>query len=104
MKSLEEFGLEKEFLKIPIFDFLIGNSDRHQNNWAIIKKDDDVRLSPLYDNGSSLCCYQNEENLQVCIEDTLKFNSIVNTKSKSMIRIDKYSKKKPTHLQVLQYI
>ncbi|AYD39289.1 protein kinase [Clostridium fermenticellae] len=104
MKSLQEFKLEKEFLKIPIFDFLIGNSDRHQNNWAIIKSDTGVKISPLYDNGSSLCCYENEENLQGCIKDTLKFKSIVDTKSKSMIRIDKYKKKKPTHLQVIQYI
>lgn len=104
MKSLEEFGLEKEFLKIPIFDFLIGNSDRHQNNWAIIKSNRGIKMCPLYDNGSSLCCYQNEEDLQGCINDEVRFNSIVNNKSRSMIRIDKYKKKKPPHLQVIQHI
>lgn len=104
MNSLKEFSLEKQFLKIPIFDFLIGNSDRHQNNWAIIKDITHTKLCPVYDNGSSLCCYETEEDLSLCLRDKMKFNALVDSKSKSMIRIDKYKKKKPTHLQVIEYI
>lgn len=42
-----------------LFDSLIGNSDRHQENWGVIcgkveKRGKDIRLSPLYDNGTSL--------------------------------------------------
>lgn len=42
-----------------LFDSLIGNSDRHQENWGVIcrkaeKRVKDIRLSPLYDNGTSL--------------------------------------------------
>jgi hypothetical protein len=44
-----------------LFDAMIGNTDRHQENWGIIftgKKiidgDDPIRISPLYDNGTSL--------------------------------------------------
>lgn len=38
------------------FDALIGNTDRHQENWGLIWNDDDgsVRLSPFFDNGTSL--------------------------------------------------
>ncbi|MFA9398048.1 MAG: hypothetical protein ACERKV_07270 [Clostridiaceae bacterium] len=34
----------------------------------------------------------------------MKFNSLVNSKSRSMIRIDEFQKKKPTHFEVIKYI
>lgn len=34
----------------------------------------------------------------------MKFNSLVDSKSKSMIRIDKMVSKRPTHNQMLEYI
>lgn len=41
------------------FDALIGNTDRHQNNWGYLMprsgtRTDPPRLSPLFDNGTSL--------------------------------------------------
>lgn len=33
---LEPLGLFNDFLPILVFDFLIGNTDRHQSNWALI--------------------------------------------------------------------
>ena len=35
-------------LNMLVFDFLIGNSDRHQNNWAVLKSGDNTDFSPLY--------------------------------------------------------
>ncbi len=37
-----------------LFDALIGNTDRHQDNWGLIFQSDGCRLSPLFDNGTSL--------------------------------------------------
>lgn len=45
---------------MSLYDALIGNTDRHQENWGFIFKYDvesnksSVRMSPLYDNGTSL--------------------------------------------------
>tara|TARA_R110002049_G_scaffold102595_1_gene248243 strand:- start:11035 stop:11955 length:921 start_codon:yes stop_codon:yes gene_type:complete len=40
---------------IALFDCLIGNTDRHQENWGVIFKPDNTSfLSPLFDNGTSL--------------------------------------------------
>lgn len=42
-----------------LFDALIGNTDRHQDNWGFLSWTDDAgnaveRLAPLFDNGTSL--------------------------------------------------
>lgn len=105
LKSLQEYSFQKEFLKIPIFDFLIGNTDRHQNNWAIIQAISNSRLSPIYDNGSSLCSYVDELQIDNYLgNDKVRFRSLVNSKSTSRIRLDKKTKKEPRQLEVLEYL
>lgn len=105
LNALEEFNLKNDFLKIVVFDFLIGNTDRHQSNWAIIDSAGEFKISPMYDNGSSLCCYIEESKLSSFLgKDKSRFNSLVDTKSKSRIRCDKYSKKEPTQLEILSHI
>ncbi len=104
-ESIESFLDFKEFLTIPLFDYLIGNTDRHQNNWAVISEEGKLYFSPLYDNSSSLCAYMNEKDLVACLgKDKVKWKSVVETKSRSIIRITSKDTKKPTHLEILQYI
>lgn len=88
LKSIKETELEESFLTIPIFDALIGNSDRHHSNWGIVrnKVTGDLRISPLYDNGSSLCCLIDEKDAPLFLKDKLRFESLIFGKSKSMIR------------------
>ena len=87
-----------KFYKIVIFDILIGNSDRHHSNWAILAKGrvyktpEDMldiffnyNMCPLYDNGSSFCAYEDNNNLEIFFKDKMKFEALVNTKSKSAI-------------------
>lgn len=88
-KSISNLIDFNDFLKIVIFDIIIGNSDRHHSNWGIkyILKDDKlyIGLCPLYDNGSSLCAYEDLENVKIFFKDKMKFEALVNTKSKSAI-------------------
>lgn len=97
------------WIEMMLFDFLIGNADRHQSNWALlmelVSKDPvsiQVRQCPLYDNGSSLCCYENES--QVENKDIRHFEALVDSKSRSIIRIDGSIKAKPKHKDVAQYL
>ena len=85
----------EKFYKVIIFDILIGNSDRHHSNWAIKPKSHPVdenntikittEICPLYDNGSSLCAYEDNSDLSIFFKDKMKFEALVNTKSKSAI-------------------
>ena len=103
--SLIEFGLQDKIFNVLLFDFLIGNADRHQSNWAILRKVSGVELCPLYDNGSSLCCYIRDEAINEYFgKDILKIKSLIDTKSKSIIRIYSDEKKQPTHKMVLEFI
>lgn len=87
-----------KFYKIVVFDILIGNSDRHHSNWAILAKGTvyptpenvldisfNYDICPLYDNGSSLCAYEDNNDLQIFFKDKMKFEALVNTKSKSAV-------------------
>lgn len=49
-------NLFDQFLKILIFDTLIGNTDRHQDNWGFIQdnKTNEMNLAPAFDNSTSL--------------------------------------------------
>lgn len=100
-----------KWIEMMLFDFIIGNTDRHQNNWAMlihfehssIGNSAQIRVCPLYDNGSSLCCYINENNVDSYLgRDTNRFKSLTETKSRSMIRIDGFQKKHPTHIEVVK--
>ena len=98
------------WMKMILFDFIIGNSDRHQSNWAILikrEKEHSLRLRwcPLYDNGSSLCCYINEEECEKFLgNDKTRFESLVDSKSRSLIRIDGTKKSLPTHREVVSFL
>lgn len=104
-KVLNIFGLFEEFLSILVFDYLIGNTDRHQSNWAFLMKDKKITLSPLYDNSSSLCAYVSESKIdQYLGKDQMLWKSLVDTKSKSLIRITISDQKLPTHTEVLRFL
>lgn len=77
-------------LLMTLFDALIGNSDRHHSNWGIVYHIDTYKgfytyFCPLYDNGSSLCSYEDSNKLEIFFKDKMKFEALVNTKSKSAI-------------------
>jgi len=104
--AIQKYGLLPDLLRMLVFDYLIGNTDRHQNNWAIISKGErEYAFSPLYDNSSSLCCYVQEQHLGSLLgNDARRWNTLVRTKSLSIVRIDKKNRKRPRHEEVIAYI
>ncbi len=99
----------KVWIEMLMFDFLIGNRDRHQSNWAILIKIADssvqMRWCPLYDNGSSLCCYKQESEIPALLgKDKNRFEALADSKSRSLIRLDGSKKALPTHREVVGFL
>ena len=58
------------FWDMFVIDALIANFDRHGSNWGFIKKDNKYRLSPIFDNGSSLFPQLNtDEKIEAVLND-----------------------------------
>lgn len=54
VKSTDVKETVDRFWDMFIIDALIGNFDRHGGNWGFIKHNNQYRIAPVYDNGSSL--------------------------------------------------
>lgn len=62
--------LFRDFLGTLVFDALIGNTDRHQDNWGfILEKKRIVRLTPAFDNSDSLGREIVEEKISNFLKD-----------------------------------
>lgn len=87
-----------------IFDILIANQDRHCENWAIIinSQSESVKMSPIYDNGSSLG-FNVPENVMERYVSGAKQLSSFNNKSKSIIGVNSRTKPKSKLLFLYLY-
>jgi len=77
-----------EFLKILVFDAIIGNTDRHQDNWGFIRntKTGEMRLAPAFDNSTSLGSELVEEKLAGYLEsDNVQLRKYI-SKGKAHLR------------------
>lgn len=61
LSAAEMFGMDKQFLQtMTAFDFLIGNTDRHEGNFGMMLNPDNMEFlhpAPLFDSGT--CLQQN---------------------------------------------
>lgn len=106
LRATQNYLPTQFWANVLLFDFLIGNSDRHHSNWALLKgTDQQYTLCPLYDNGSSLCSYVTEEQMErLFSKDMGPMNRLTDTGSCSRIRVDGHIKRIPTHKTVIQHI
>ena len=74
-------SFEEKFWNIFVVDTLIGNVDRHLGNWALILKNNNYRLSPIYDCGSCLHPLLSEEKIKEIIKNNEIKNIAINLKT-----------------------
>src|SRR5690625_1478534 len=102
---LERFSyfdkIRKSFIKMNLFDILIGNKDRHAENWTILFKNNNICLAHLYDNGASLGFQLPDEKLERDFGDENDFDKYYYHMKVKGGLLDK--SKMPAH-KVLSYI
>lgn len=83
-----------------IFDALIGEQDRHEENWGVEKSENKYEFSPLYDNGCSLLRNFKDENYANLYYNHEKdFDAYIN-RSKTMIYKEE-SKSRYKHFELI---
>lgn len=126
-KSLEEEEnklIINNFIEMLVFDAIIGNRDRHQQNWAIIREikiqsrtkkyfsfkkqinlpiiTRTVRFSPLFDNGNCLAYNIIEEKLYNFINEEAKLEKYL-FGEKAVSHLKWYGTAMP-HIELLNHI
>lgn len=95
--------LFKYFIKIMIFDALIGEQDRHEENWGITEKQGKSFISPLYDNGDSLLReFRNIANAQKYYDGIKDFNAYIDRSQTIIYKEDNKSRYK--HFELIKYL
>lgn len=93
--------LFKDFIKIMIFDALIGEQDRHEENWGITEKNGKNYISPLYDNGDSLLReFRNINNAEKYYDGIKDFDAFI-MRSKTIIYKENH-KDKYKHFELIK--
>lgn len=90
-----------------VFDAIIGNTDRHQDNWGVLWRRDSVgnlnpRFAPAFDNGTSLLHEILERKLPDFADQAYRERYI--RRGRHHIRIDKDAPSQMTHVELLQQI
>lgn len=76
-----------------IFDALVGETDRHAENWGVITDINGYRISPLYDNGDNLLRdFKNSNLAEKYYNGTKDFDSYIK-RPQSLIYKDNHTKR-----------
>ena len=86
-----------------VFDALIGEQDRHEENWGIEIENNRYKISPLYDNGCSLLKeFKNESYAENYYTNKKDFDSYIR-RSKTIIYKED-NKHQYKHFELIEYL
>ena len=87
-KSIPE--LRMRFWDMFVIDAFIGNNDRNEGNWGLVlnKETNELKLSPVFDNGAAFYNKSNDEKLTSIYNDDFKFKQSVYDSSVSVYRLN----------------
>lgn len=91
------------FIRLMLFDALVGETDRHEENWGVEITKDGYEFSPLYDNGCNLLReFRNEEYAAKYYDDIQRFDAYI-YKSKTYI-FKEDNKHRYKHFELIEYL
>lgn len=88
-KSIPE--LKERFWNMFLIDAFISNNDRNEGNWGLVlnKDTNELRLSPVFDNGASFYNKSDDDKLNSIYKDEFKFKQSVYDGSVSIYRLNR---------------
>lgn len=104
------FKLKIEFVKMLVFDCLIGNNDRHFYNWGVIanthRKVKMPTFAPLYDSARGLFWNESDEQIRHLYSLQAQPNNrrIEKYSASSEPRVSLEGNKKANHFDLIEYI
>lgn len=102
-KFLPEPHLFEDFLSIVLFDALVANGDRHQDNWGITRheKSGKLAISPMYDNSACL----GRDFTQIIVQKYLSSNiELIRHLFKGKSKIGINNMKNANHFSLIRYL
>ncbi len=95
-----------KFRKMLIFDCIIGNNDRHDENWGILYGSTitKLKLAPIYDNASCLTAGETEETVERLLADKNKLEQFVNNSKPPNLYLNSTDSKHYKHFEIMQYL
>lgn len=90
-------------IQMMVYDCLFGNNDRHDENWAMKRNENDIEIYPLYDNERVLGLYENQNT----IEEAFKRGKVEEISEKilfSRMRVPGEKNEHSNYKDVLKYL
>lgn len=104
-KFLDTYGenLFADFIGIMVFDALIGETDRHEENWGLLKENNTYTLSPIYDCGCNLLReYKEPDKLNEFENGKKDFESYIKKSKTYIYKEENQSQFK--HFELIEYL
>ncbi|MGN0949163.1 MAG: HipA domain-containing protein [Mitsuokella sp.] len=80
--TMDKESFKSQFWDMFVADTLIGNDDRHLDNWGFLVKENHIRFAPVYDCGSALTPLMEDEKMAaILVDETAFINQEYNVKS-----------------------
>jgi hypothetical protein len=97
-------NVQNNIIDILIYDALIGNTDRHSENWGLVSNmnNSNFKLAPAYDNSSSLAReFKNDEKRLLLLKDKNMLNHYI---EKASACISTSEKKRTKHFDLVNML
>jgi len=82
--------LKERFWDMFVIDAFISNNDRNEGNWGLVlnKETNELRLSPVFDNGAAFYNKSSDDKLTSIYEDDFKFKQSIYDSCISVYRLN----------------
>ena len=101
-----EKNLWTKYRKMLIFDCIIGNNDRHDENWGLLYGSELQQLvfAPIYDNASCLTAGETDDKVELLSQDKAKLEQFVNNSKPPNLYLNDQNLKHYKHFEIMEYL